>query len=398
MIDKKENINYSKADIDNYLLGKMQPAAMHQLERAALQDSFLADAIEGYNSCDKMSADKDLIDIEAMILGNKQQAKIVPINKNKNNWWKFVAACLVLITTGSLGIMLMNNKANEQVIAKIDDTKTSINKPNETLKDTTIATNNNSISKNEIRINKADKLFTQKIPSTTTTNENAIVAADTNYNQQLYTKNNIATNYNNKFSGPSVNNASSNNSNFLNPDNKDLAATPTTAPVAKDDVAAFVATDKEEKKVEKEYATNTNTIALPTIKMKRDSSYDAIPIRSFASNKKTASPIAKQLSKEDSLCVPVNGWAAFNEYIQQNNKPTLTYDTTFKQVTVTNAKTGVDVVALEFFIDKDGSPEKIKIVKSVDEETDLRAIELLKNGPKWQTQRKKQKGKVSIKF
>ena len=60
MDDKKEYIIYSKADIDNYIQGNMSKEAMHSIERAALQDSFLADAIEGFSLVDTTVANKDL--------------------------------------------------------------------------------------------------------------------------------------------------------------------------------------------------------------------------------------------------------------------------------------------------------------------------------------------------
>lgn len=42
------HIEYTQADIERYLQGKMTNAEMHAIEKAALQDPFLADAIEGY--------------------------------------------------------------------------------------------------------------------------------------------------------------------------------------------------------------------------------------------------------------------------------------------------------------------------------------------------------------
>ena len=44
----KENFQYSAQDIQRYLKGQMSPEEMHAIETAALDDPFLADAIEGY--------------------------------------------------------------------------------------------------------------------------------------------------------------------------------------------------------------------------------------------------------------------------------------------------------------------------------------------------------------
>ncbi|HVZ55530.1 MAG TPA: carboxypeptidase-like regulatory domain-containing protein [Chitinophagaceae bacterium] len=44
------SIRYSAEDIEKYLAGHLSDAAMHALERAALEDPFLADALEGYGA------------------------------------------------------------------------------------------------------------------------------------------------------------------------------------------------------------------------------------------------------------------------------------------------------------------------------------------------------------
>ena len=47
MDDNKNMTHYSTADIQKYLEGKLSAVEMHVMEKAALDDPFLADAIEG---------------------------------------------------------------------------------------------------------------------------------------------------------------------------------------------------------------------------------------------------------------------------------------------------------------------------------------------------------------
>ncbi|HLI93027.1 MAG TPA: hypothetical protein VKU83_05445, partial [Puia sp.] len=47
MRKRHHTAHYSASDIQKYLRGEMSAAEMHTLERAALEDPFLADAIEG---------------------------------------------------------------------------------------------------------------------------------------------------------------------------------------------------------------------------------------------------------------------------------------------------------------------------------------------------------------
>jgi hypothetical protein len=46
----KYNTTYSAADIEKYLKGELSPREMHDLENAALEDPFLADALDGMSS------------------------------------------------------------------------------------------------------------------------------------------------------------------------------------------------------------------------------------------------------------------------------------------------------------------------------------------------------------
>ena len=80
----------------------------------------------------------------------------------------------------------------------------------------------------------------------------------------------------------------------------------------------------------------------------------------------------------------------FNNYvIAQLNK-----DSTGKENYISNN----DVVELEFLIDEEGNPYNIKITKSLDDEKNSKAIDILKSGPKWTNTSKKKKAKVAIAF
>ncbi len=96
---------YSAADIQRYLEGNMPPADMHALEQAALDDPFLADAIEGMQqTLTQHSAsliDTHLQDIRHQLdeRTRKQSSKATPVIAFR--WWQ-VAAAAVIVVTGSL--------------------------------------------------------------------------------------------------------------------------------------------------------------------------------------------------------------------------------------------------------------------------------------------------------
>jgi hypothetical protein len=72
MANNNEHINYSKADIEKYLQGKMNVAEMYALEKAALQDPFLADAIEGFEIANMQQANEAIADTNFLIQNSTQ--------------------------------------------------------------------------------------------------------------------------------------------------------------------------------------------------------------------------------------------------------------------------------------------------------------------------------------
>jgi hypothetical protein len=76
MADNNTHINYSKEDIEKYLQGKMTPSEMHAIEKAALQDPFLADAIEGYELADTNKTNAALTSTQTLIEASARNISI----------------------------------------------------------------------------------------------------------------------------------------------------------------------------------------------------------------------------------------------------------------------------------------------------------------------------------
>lgn len=148
----KENSyhTYTFADIQQYLSGSMNPAEMHAIERAALQDSFLADAIEGYRNADFASVSKDLNEINALLQNENEETKIVSIHKNRNQWWRIAIAVIVLAGAGISGVYLFNEHFEKSKFAQVKlKANTSLQeslKSNSNVKDSIKETFSNSVS------------------------------------------------------------------------------------------------------------------------------------------------------------------------------------------------------------------------------------------------------------
>lgn len=121
MSDTGHTKQYSAADIQLYLEGKMPPAEMHALEKAALDDPFLADAIEGMQQTlaqhGPSIVEAHLRDIHQQVQGRtRRQSKQVRVLAFR--WWQVAAAAVIVITGGIWGynyFQQTENKAAESL-------------------------------------------------------------------------------------------------------------------------------------------------------------------------------------------------------------------------------------------------------------------------------------------
>lgn len=95
--DKK---SFNAADIEAYWKGKLSPVQMHAMEKAALDDPFLADAMEGYAAMLTKSGEPQknielLKDALEKRIHREQKSKVIA-------WWKPAIAALLILTAGTL--------------------------------------------------------------------------------------------------------------------------------------------------------------------------------------------------------------------------------------------------------------------------------------------------------
>lgn len=86
---------YGPEDISRYLSGSMNAQEMHDIEKAALKDPLLADAIDGFRKADPIVTDTHLNSIKASILGlTGEGAPVVSSSPRKSptQWWRWAVA------------------------------------------------------------------------------------------------------------------------------------------------------------------------------------------------------------------------------------------------------------------------------------------------------------------
>ncbi|MES1223729.1 MAG: hypothetical protein ABUT20_50000, partial [Bacteroidota bacterium] len=124
MGEENKHLNYTAADIEKYHRGELSAADMHAMEKAALDDPFLADAMEGYDvqhsELKIQNAGPDINDLRKRLAERIEEKKDAPVIKF--SWWKVAAVILLIIGAGWL-YTSVNSKAKQESLAKNTEAK-----------------------------------------------------------------------------------------------------------------------------------------------------------------------------------------------------------------------------------------------------------------------------------
>lgn len=344
-MNKNENdrIQYTAADINRYLRGDMSSAEMYEIEKAALEDPFLADAIEGYK--ERMAFSENIVTNELDELKARMKTRIEPgVEKMKNStrWWRIAALLLILAGAGSI-IYKMVSTANLQE-------KSVITKNESAIQDSVPA----SAAENKIApFDTASVALKEKADNTKTID---IV----NTNRAIKKSGKAALPIT---PSPSLSNSPADIQHTEKPsqslkfDSANVAAVMAPRPTAREEEAPVA----ENRSVLRKISPNE------TVNRQKTSKSDA------------ASDEAVSIKEPEAE--PKIGFAEYNKYIEENKK----------SVTLANRPHG-DVV-ISFFVNKNGRLSNFNIEKSVSQTIDKEAIRLLKKGPAWKVL-KNRKAKV----
>ena len=109
---------YGAEDFERYYSGKMTELQMHALEKAALDDPFLSDALDGYVYT--QNAVSDINELKTRLHQNSDDKKIAWFKRNEIVPLLKIAAVLILFA-GFGWLLYENNKAKKTEIASITD-------------------------------------------------------------------------------------------------------------------------------------------------------------------------------------------------------------------------------------------------------------------------------------
>lgn len=111
---------YSAIDIEKYHNGQLSAREMHAMEKAALDDPFLADALEGY-MVPGVNATADIAELKKRLEERTSRNKvipIVPVNKSSFPWLRAAAMFVLVAGAAFLVYKFGFNSTDENNIAK----------------------------------------------------------------------------------------------------------------------------------------------------------------------------------------------------------------------------------------------------------------------------------------
>ncbi|HQV56087.1 MAG TPA: hypothetical protein PLX17_11255, partial [Chitinophagaceae bacterium] len=129
--------NFTAADIEKYHKGLLSAKEMHDLEKAAMDDPFLADALEGYaiagvNVATDIAELKGRLAQKTMPEGRQAaSAKVIPLQttERKNNFRLLkVAAMLLFVAGAAFAVYQFGFNKKAESIAKNETVEATENK------------------------------------------------------------------------------------------------------------------------------------------------------------------------------------------------------------------------------------------------------------------------------
>src|SRR3982750_3773147 len=90
--------SFTASDIERYHKGQMPPAERHALEKAALDDPFLADAIEGFTY--SATPTEDLAKLQERLEEKTGSKKVVPFFQQLYAWVRIASLFFILAGAG----------------------------------------------------------------------------------------------------------------------------------------------------------------------------------------------------------------------------------------------------------------------------------------------------------
>ncbi|RYY56442.1 MAG: hypothetical protein EOO09_06665 [Chitinophagaceae bacterium] len=147
--------SFSAADIEKYQQGRLSAAEMHAMEKAALEDPFLADAMEGYADAGP-SLQADLADLRQRLDVQEKRARVVPlVTQARSSYTWLKVAAMAVIVFGAAFLVYQLGFADRQPVIAMEQTVAA---------DTQAATDRTSLKTDSTPVVPGENLAASKAP------------------------------------------------------------------------------------------------------------------------------------------------------------------------------------------------------------------------------------------
>jgi hypothetical protein len=342
MKDDNDDMNYSIDYLRKYLNGELTDKEMQALEKAALEDPFLSDAIDGLREAGNISS----FESDVAELRNRLNKRVQKEKKKRGiifmfPRWQVAASILVIVAITTLTITTIKNTSTQKSISSVNkkDTQHIIVYPAPAV----VQTNSDTIT--------AQK-NTESPPVAKNVEQNKPTAADRSRKKTSIAfdeekdKKSIAT-------IPQVN-VSPGEKEELKKDDTQFSK----QGVAMNDSGKAIASAPARLSARDKVArTDTNSIG----------QLNEVVVTGYAAQKKR--DVTGSVTNVTNNAHQPSGWLAMYNYINENKKIN-SADSVLK---------GEEVVSFE--LNKKGKISSIKVIKSISPAHDAEVIRLLKSGP-----------------
>lgn len=351
---------FTAQDIERYYNGTMSYLEMHQLEKAAMEDPFLADALEGYSYTTTPAQDSGYL--HSRLQSKMVTGDVVPIKKFDKNQFLKIAALFILLAGSGWAIYQFGFKTRNNDIASAKQTESSAPTPSLTTDSGTIesalpqsATNSQTNINTTITVNDDDETALSK-PNSDTRKSNSGPVSRQKVTDQT---GEILQEEKKTLNAPGEDAAISAKSGIrqINSDSGNIASAPQTARAEKESVNVFKGSKSNPQSETARASTKSGSL------------YHK-PAISFEEAE------------------PADGRLNYNAYVADHLQ--------IPELEIHKNISGE--IKLSFDVDAAGRAINIKVEKSLCKECDEEATRLLKQGPKWVKKKKDKKGKLSLKF
>lgn len=375
----EEHKKYTASDFARYHSGAMSPDEMYALEKAALADPFLADALEGYAY--SMDPEKEVDEIKSRLTVEKKQHTISKWSAVSNSMWWKIAAMLIIITGAGYLFLFIDPPKDASLAIKESATKNELQETISPKKEDSIFTNDIvAFEKPTIDKNKSHSINTPQ------SSEKSVAIAPV---KESVSDNKLKSKTENIPPdeippGQKEMASARNDKRTLSPDAIALDTGEGRFSFSSDTIALVAATPQ----------ISETIVGNGALKDRKAPFSDEVVALGYGKQKNNRKTLPKRSAEKVSgIAVitpppfPKGGKEKFEEFIKENAQPVL--DSLGKKISAN--------ILLSFSLNKKGNPVHIKILESSCKACESEAIRLLKEGPEW-VGAKGAKGKVRIRF